>query len=104
MHRVLAVCIVGVAAILASCVKAPNPGDPENIETRTASSVYPNPCTPLSYGNDVLYFPCKGADFGNELSRYREQHPDLRIAAMTGDGNGGYGRDRGYFVTVEPKT
>lgn len=53
---------------------------------------------PIDYGNGVYYFSTGGAQFGNSLSDFIENHPELEIVAITGDGNGGYGSDMGYFV------
>jgi hypothetical protein len=54
-------------------------------------------------GGGVLYFDCIGNNFGIALGKWAETHPELTIAAMTGDGNGTYGRDEGYFVVTQKR-
>ncbi len=60
-------------------------------------------CTPLDYRNGVFYFPCVESDFANSLSRFVAERPSLRTVTMTGNGNGGHGRDNGYFVLTEQR-
>ena len=54
---------------------------------------------PVSYGNGVYYFPCFGEKFAVSLSQFVSD--GSRIVAMTGDGNGVYGSDDGYFVVID---
>jgi len=57
----------------------------------------------IDYGNGLYYFSSTGADFGNELSKFIGDHPELELVAMCGDGTGGNshnprGYDKGYWV------
>ena len=81
------------AALLASCS---GPADPANVDTSAA-------CLITDYQNGVLYFDCDKAAFANGLSNYRVANPGMEIISMTGNGNGAYGRDVGYFVVVSPR-
>jgi hypothetical protein len=58
-------------------------------------------CSPLDYKNGVLYFPCVEDAFGNGLSNYLQDHPDLEVTSMSGDGTGSSGYDHGYFVIMK---
>ncbi|NTW13892.1 MAG: hypothetical protein HGA31_02580 [Candidatus Moranbacteria bacterium] len=57
----------------------------------------------IDYGNGVYYFPHTEADFGNALSKFRKDHPELRQTTAVGNGTGGAGSDIGYFVTFEKR-
>ncbi|MBI4991730.1 MAG: hypothetical protein HZB99_00740 [Candidatus Harrisonbacteria bacterium] len=76
-------------ALLAACDAAK---DPNNIKK--------SGCTPLDYGNGVYYFPCIEANFANALSTFLKNFPMMEVSAMTGNGNGSYGHNMGYFVVV----
>jgi len=71
--------------------------DPEN----TVPAAVNEPIT--DYGNGVYYFAVRRAEFVVALSAFIGQHPELELLAMTGNGNGSYGRDKGYFVVFKKK-
>lgn len=59
-----------------------------------------------NHGNNVYYFASTGTRFGNSLSLFLKEHPDLKVSAMTAnaiDAGRGVLSDRGYFVVFEPK-
>lgn len=60
-------------------------------------------CKTVDYGQGVWYFSCTTDTFANALSQFKLNNPQLIVSAMTGDGTDGYGYDRGYFVSVEPR-
>lgn len=53
--------------------------------------------TPRSYGSGVFYFPVAEERFSQSLAEWRKKNT-CDIVAVTGDGNGVYGRDQGYWV------
>lgn len=83
--------LFSLLSLLAGCSPA---------ESEPSSAGDPVAATIVDHGNGVLYFDHEGGAFGNALSAYLKEHPTQYVTAITGDGNGGYGRDRGYFVTV----
>jgi len=63
-----------------------------------------NGCRPVDYKEGVYYFPCReAATFGNAVSGFLEKNKNLRILAVSGDGTGVYGYDKGYFVFIEQR-
>lgn len=63
-------------------------------------------CSQVSYGPDLVYFPCSGATFGFALAEWQQRNPTVHITAITGvtGGDGGvYGRTTGFFVVMEGK-
>lgn len=79
-----------VASLLtfAACNRA---NDPDNVGKPVVTEA-------VDYGNGVYYFPYEEAKFGNALSQFIKRHDELELVAITGDGNGSYGRDTGYFA------
>lgn len=61
-------------------------------------------CRSVDYGQHVFYFACRDVDFANALALFKRSHPELVITAMAGNGTGNRGRDRGYFVSAEPRS
>lgn len=57
----------------------------------------------VEYGNGVYYFDALGPSFGNQLSEFLRDHPDLELVSMVSDGTGVYGANRGCFVVLRPK-
>jgi hypothetical protein len=61
----------------------------------------------MDFGNGVYYFPYIRENFGNSLSNFIGNHPELEYVNSTGDGTGGggyeNGRDMGYFVVFREK-
>jgi hypothetical protein len=59
--------------------------------------------TPMEFGNGVLYFQSIHTGFGDSLSRYLKDHPDMRVVSIASDTfSNGY--ITGYFVVVEKKS
>lgn len=61
-------------------------------------------CRPVDYGRNVFYFACIEENFANALAQFKKSHRELAITAIAGDGTGNRGRDRGYFVSAEPRS
>jgi len=51
------------------------------------------------YGNGILWFDCYGDKFGNTLSKYRSEHPELRVVSIAQERM--YEFTGSYFVIVE---
>lgn len=83
------------AALLLTSCSNPQANDLANVDAVA--------CAITDYGNGVLYFDCTEAAFGNGLSLYKGNNPNMRVDAISGDGTIGYGSDRGYFVSVSPR-
>ena len=74
-----------------------NAGDTAKVsQTTSASGV-------IDYGNGVYYFPFNRAAYANALSKFIQDHPDLRLVSQAGDGTDFQGTDGGYFVIFEPR-
>ena len=58
---------------------------------------------PIDYGNGVYYIPATEAQFGKSLSHFIGTNTNKEIVSIAGDGSGGYGYDRGYFVVTREK-
>ena len=60
---------------------------------------WPEATTPAEYGTRVYYIPCTGHVFAEilDLWLFDTGH---EVEAISGDGNGIYGRDSGYFIVV----
>ena len=56
-----------------------------------------------NYGMGVWYFEFIGREFAKQLSVFLSHNSKLSVVSMTGDGNGGYGADRGYIVVFQQK-
>lgn len=95
MLKRYAVLLVMLAAIfiLAACDRA---GNQKNVGYFSGITN----CEPVNYHNGVYYFSCIGDAFGNALSHFIKENPDIEIGAMTGNGVGIYGYDMGYFVVT----
>lgn len=90
-----------VAMVLFSC--SPE-GEEREIHAQDYSvAVAKETYQPKKYGNNVYYFSVNKHDFGICLSAFLQRNPKLEVAAMTGDGTGGYGHDIGYFVVFKEK-
>ena len=57
----------------------------------------------VDYKNGVYYFDYTEAEFANALSKFIADHPELEFVGVTGNGTGGHGYDRGYFVVFRKK-
>lgn len=90
----LALVLVAITLVLPGCDNAANP-----------ANVAGKDVTPqvVNYGNGVYYFLTNVSDFGNSLSKFIAEHPELEVSAMAGNGTGFYGADIGYFVTFKEK-
>jgi hypothetical protein len=55
------------------------------------------------FGNGVYYFPFSGDVFGDKLSEFIGQHPDLELVTVAGDSSGITEITSGYFVVFRPK-
>lgn len=57
------------------------------------------------YGNGVYYFNYTDSDFGEQLSLFIGQHPELRMVSFASDNDGSIafpdGGTKGYFVKFE---
>lgn len=61
-------------------------------------------CVPIPYGDNVVYIPCVGSQFGRALEKFTaENAAKMEVAAMAGDSRGGYGRDEGYWVVMKKR-
>lgn len=79
--------------VLAACNDA---GDSSNVIEGRA-------CAITDFGSGVYYMNCTRANFGNGLSTFLEENPELSVIAVTGDGTGYNGINDGYFVVTEPR-
>ncbi len=75
----------------------------DNPAANPSNVTYKEPTDVVCYGNGVYYFPYRGVNYGNALSRFIKTHPELELIDATGDGNGSHGRDIGYFVVFRDK-
>lgn len=99
MPRSKLACFLGVM-VLTSCLSGcDDPASNQtNVNIATASTA-----GIIDYGNGVYYFPYKLDGFGNSLSRFIKDHPEYELIALSGSGQGDYGRDDGYFVVFRVK-
>ena len=88
-----------VAVVMLGLSACDTAADPENVGWQSTVRMG---CSPLSYENEVWYFPCTGSDFGNRLSAFIAEN-NVRVLAISGNGTDAYGDDMGYFVVVEPR-
>ena len=101
MRRIMAIsmCIIMLGVMLGVLAAVSGCGSGPNSETTTeVSNVWV-----MDYSNGVYYFDSEGKTFVSALATFIGQHPELEFVAMTGDGNGIYGCDRGYFVVFKKK-
>lgn len=84
--------VLCAAVLVITMVGCDTASDSANVNVETA------PTEVVNYGNNVYYLPHKQAGFGNALSRFINEHPDLELIALTGNGTGAYGEDSGYFA------
>jgi hypothetical protein len=59
---------------------------------------------PQDFNNGVYYFPCNKGIFAGSLAKFKGEHSELIVTAISGDGTGSYGTDIGYYVNTEVKT
>jgi hypothetical protein len=59
-----------------------------------------NPPDFIEIGNGVYYFHSVEQHFAESLAKFSLTH---EIVTICGDGNGPYGRDKGYFVVCKGK-
>jgi hypothetical protein len=84
--------IFAAFAVIAGCTNI-SPGTTSNREITT----------PLEFGNGVLYFQSVHTGFGDSLSSYIKDHPDMRVVSIASDTfSNGY--IVGYFVVVEKRS
>lgn len=58
----------------------------------------------VPYGQNVYYFNTVNlGGIGPALAKFLEEHQELEVSAMAGDGTGLNGMDRGYYVTFRPR-
>ncbi|MCP6720078.1 MAG: hypothetical protein KJI72_01995 [Patescibacteria group bacterium] len=76
---------------LVGCDPAAQPPD-ENTPTDTSLE------SVMDYGNGVYYFPQDGSRFGNALSEFIADHPDLELVAFADNGKGAFGLSIGHFI------
>ncbi|MEK7640814.1 MAG: hypothetical protein AAB389_02360 [Patescibacteria group bacterium] len=92
--KIFLLVITAVAfACLVGCDRA---ADPTSVATVSPTKV-------VDYKNGVYYFDYRGPDYANALSKFIAEHPDLEFVDSTGNGTGGHGSDRGYFVVFRKK-
>lgn len=99
MRKFLLVIIIGIviASGMTGCTKLPDyANDPENVGISKRVNV-------VDYGNGVYYFPYDEANFANALSVFIRDHQNLKLVSFSGNGNGTYGVDKGYFVVFANK-
>jgi len=73
--------------------------NPDNVRTIIGDSNI------VDYGQGVFYFPYVKAEFGNNLSAFLKNHPNLEVASIAPDSihvngfDGDWSATVGYFVT-----
>lgn len=67
-------------------------------EERGVSILEPN-----DYGNGVYYFGATGAKFAKSLSKFKADHPELKVTAIASD-TFGKGHLCGYWVNFEERS
>lgn len=86
--------------LLASCVN--NTSKPTVQNEKTVKTAYGI----KDYGNGVYYFDYTKNEFGEQLSLFIGQHPELRMVSFASDNDGKValpsGGTAGYFVKFEP--
>jgi len=92
-HLLIAAGIILVVMFVSTgCINSA--ADPKNVQPSRINDV-------TFYGNNVYYFDCIQASFGNSLSTFISQHPELEIVSIASDNTGGYGITMGYFVVFK---
>jgi hypothetical protein len=91
---VLVIALLVIVAVIYSCNPTANPSN-----VRPSGDI----SAVVDYGHGVYYFPYKGQEFGNAISVFIGSRPEIEYIGSTGDGNGAYGRDQGYFVFFRQK-
>ena len=95
------VLIISLFGILTTgCV--PSADDPKNVTTKNVEVEYVRNGI-VDYGNDVYYFNYTEAAFGNAVSKFREDNPELELITSASDDTDGYGHTAGYFVFFKKK-
>lgn len=96
MKTKIFVLLVMVFFLLSLTACSDTAADPQNVHKGEPGKV-------VDYGNNVYYFPYTSEYFGNSLSQFLTQHPELEVSGMSGNGTGGNGYDLGYFVCFRNK-
>ncbi len=96
----LTLVVVSMAFFLVGCEN--DASDPKNVDAKNIPAAETSAGV-LCYGNGVYYFPYTEAEYGNALSRFIKDHPELELVDATGDGHHASGIDRGYFVVFRNK-
>lgn len=99
MKNIVLAILISNLFFVCAC-RPPIADDPKNINQINFS--------PLDYGNNVYYFSTIGAEFGNALSGFLKNHPELRLLSIAPDENGRkdgrfVGTISGYFVIFEKR-
>lgn len=90
--------LVLIIITIVAVVVVTNNGSPGNTDNIASTKIV----EPVDYGNGVYYFDCIGSTFANSLSSFIEID-NVTILSITGDGNGAYGTNLGYFVVAQQK-
>jgi hypothetical protein len=77
--------------LIGGCDSAANPKNVRDLDTSSIAGI-------VNYGNHVYYFTSKGANFGNALSKFIGENPNMELVAITDEGTGMYGAATGHFV------
>lgn len=84
--------MVFIGVVFIACSN--DPEDPDMNSSKTTEF--------KNYGNGVCYFPCT-TDFGNELSLFVENNPNLKLVSIAPFHDTGLANTTGYYVCFEPK-
>ena len=98
-------CVLSLSLALTIAVGCDSAANPRNV-TELAESPGKSGDA-VNFGNGVWYFGQTEARFGNALSRFIKDHPELEVVAMASDGTD-FGADAmdgtdGYFVVTRKK-
>ncbi|MEK7465513.1 MAG: hypothetical protein AAB631_01925 [Patescibacteria group bacterium] len=90
---------VGIMVILIATtmlfVECNSSADNDNVRTVTTSIT--------DYNNGVYYFNSTEEDFGNELSSFIYEHPEMEFVSMAPDDATANGYTLGYFVVFRSR-
>jgi hypothetical protein len=93
--KALLVIIAAITALMTTACAVNESNQPRNIgQTKIIA--------PLDYGNGVYYFPIVSAEFGNSLSAFIKQHPEMEMLSIAPTDEG-YQSIHGYFVIFKNK-
>jgi outer membrane lipoprotein-sorting protein len=90
---VMMVILMTAVMFSAGCVDKNAPSDAKNIQS--------GPVSVTDYRNGVYYFDSNRAEFGNSLSQFIADHPELQFVSFAPDDTGTYGYTSGYFVVFK---